>query len=127
MMQRGSCLCGAVSFEVEADLTPPDACHCTQCRKVSGHYWASTDVPRDEVTIHGENSIGWYQSSERVRRGFCKACGSTLFWDADSRAKLSISMGAFDVPTDTHLEKHIFVTDKGDYYDIADGLPQHLR
>ena len=127
MMQRGSCLCGAVSFEVEADLTPPDACHCTQCRKVSGHYWASTDVPRDEVTIHGENSIGWYQSSERVRRGFCKACGSTLFWDADSRAKLSISMGAFDVPTDTHLEKHIFVTDKGDYYDIADGLPRQGR
>ena len=127
MMQRGSCLCGAVSFEVEADLTPPDACHCTQCRKVSGHYWASTDVPRDEVTIHGENSIGWYQSSERVRRGFCKACGSTLFWDADGRSNIAISMGAFDAPTGTHLEKHIFVTDKGDYYDIADGLPRHGR
>jgi hypothetical protein len=36
-------------------------------------------------------------------------------------------MGAFEGPTGTQLEKHIFVADKGDYYDIADGLPQHER
>jgi hypothetical protein len=36
-------------------------------------------------------------------------------------------MGAFDAPTDTGLEMHIFVADKGDYYQISDGLPQHAR
>ena len=45
-MHRGSCLCGAVSFEVAGALPGPDACHCAQCRKHSGHYFASTDVPR---------------------------------------------------------------------------------
>ena len=45
----------------------------------------------------------------------------------DGRANIAISMGAFDVPTGTHLEKHIFVPDKGDYYDIADGLPRKGR
>src|SRR5688572_11573695 len=110
-VHHGSCLCGAVSFEVEGELTPPDACHCSQCRKASGHYWASTDVPRDAVAISGEDRVGWYQSSENIRRGFCKDCGSPLFWDAAGRANIAISMGAFEAPTGIHLEKHIFVGD----------------
>jgi hypothetical protein len=126
-MHCGSCLCGAVNFEVQGELAPPDACHCSQCRKTSGHYWASTDVPRQDVTIHGAENIGWYRSSQTVRRGFCKTCGSSLFWDVDGRANLSISMGAFDAPTGARLEKHIFVPDKSDYYDIGDGLPQFGR
>ena len=126
-MHRGSCLCGAVSFEVEGELTPPDACHCSQCRKASGHYWASTDVLRDAVTIRGEDKVGWYQSSDKVRRGFCKTCGSSLFWDPVQSEKVAVAMGAFDDPTGTRLHMHIFVAEKGDYYDIADGLPQHER
>jgi hypothetical protein len=59
-----------------------------------------------------------------VRRGFCSICGSVLFFDPVHRDWIAIAMGAFDKLTDTHLEKHIFVADKGDYYDIADGLPQ---
>lgn len=126
-MHSGSCLCGAISFRVQCALSPPDACHCSQCRKSSGHYWASTDVPREEVTIEGEDRISWYRSSEKVRRGFCADCGSSLFWDVEGRSRLAIAMGAFDPPTGTHLEKHIFVADKGDYYDISDGLPQEGR
>jgi hypothetical protein len=121
----GSCLCGAVKFEVAASLEGPDACHCSMCRKISGHYWASTDVPRDRLSVTGEEGLRWYQSSEKVRRGFCGTCGSPLFWDVPGRPKISISMGAFDKPTDTQLGLHIYVADKGDYYDIADGLPQN--
>ena len=124
-MHKGACLCGAVSFEVEGDLPAPDACHCTQCRKTSGHFWASTDVPKSAVTIHGEDSIRWFQSSEKVRRGFCATCGSALFWDPIHHAKIAIAMGAFDAPTGTRLGKHIFTADQGDYYDIADGLPRN--
>ena len=58
-MPNGACLCGAVSFEVSGALPPPDACHCSQCRKQSGHYWASTDVLRTALKIDGaENSRG---------------------------------------------------------------------
>ena len=126
-MHRGSCLCGAVSFLVDGELTPPDACHCSQCRKMSGHYWASTDVPRTALTISGEEQLAWYRSSEKVKRGFCKSCGSSLFWDAAGRQNISISMGAFEQPTRVQMEKHIFVPDKGDYYDIADRLPRFGR
>jgi hypothetical protein len=47
-----------------------------------------------------------------------------LFWDPIERDWIAIAMGSFDAPTSTHLEKHIFVAEKGDYYKIDDGLPQ---
>ena len=74
-MPRGSCLCGAVRFDIDAELAGGDACHCTQCRKHSGHYFASTDVPKSALTVDNEDSLAWYQSSDRVRRGFCRTCG----------------------------------------------------
>ncbi|MHC0054304.1 GFA family protein [Actibacterium sp. D379-3] len=126
-MHKGSCLCGAVQFEVEGELSPPDACHCTICRKQSGHYFASTDVPKTALTLEGEGHVIWYQSSPKVRRGFCAICGSALFFDPLHRDWIGIAMGAFDKPTGTRLGIHIFVADKGDYYDIADGLPQNQQ
>lgn len=124
-MHTGSCVCGAVRFEVEGELHAPDACHCTICRKTSGHYWVSTDLPRDRVRIHGEEHVRWYQSSPKVRRGFCATCGSALFWEPNTKPILAIAMGAFDKPTGTKLRIHIFTADKGDYYEITDGLPQN--
>ena len=124
-MHTGSCLCGAVTFEVAGELRGPDACHCTQCRRQSGHYWASTDVPRAHLTLRGADRITWYRSSDKVRRGFCATCGSVLFWDPPERDWIGIAMGAFDQPTGTRLAMHIFVAEKGDYYDIADGVPQN--
>lgn len=123
-MPRGSCLCGAVTVEVEGPLGPTDACHCTMCRKWSGHYWASTEVPRERLTVHGAENVSWYESSAKVRRGFCRTCGSVMFFDPPHRDWTALGMGAFDNPTGVHLGKHIFVGDKGDYYEIADGLPQ---
>lgn len=124
-MHKGSCLCGAVRFEVACELPGPDACHCSQCRKSSGHYFSSTDVPKAAVTLEGKEKVSWFQSSEKVRRGFCATCGSTLFWDPIFRDWIGIAMGAFEAPTGTRLAKHIFTADKGDYYDIGDdGVPR---
>ena len=124
-IKQGSCLCGAVRFTVEGDLGHSDACHCTQCRKASGHYFASANVPRSALTVTGGEHIRWYASSAKVRRGFCGRCGSPLFWDPLERDWTGIALGAFDSPTGIRLEKHIFVAEKGDYYEIADGLPQN--
>lgn len=122
----GHCLCGAVSYVVSAPLGNVGACHCSQCRRQTGHYWASGDVPVAAVTIDGADEITWYRSSADVRRGFCRICGSFLFWWRDGSASLEIGAGTLDQPTGLKLEYHIFVGDKGDYYLIGDGLPQHL-
>lgn len=124
-MHEGSCMCGAVRFTVEGALPGPDACHCSQCRKQSGHVFASTDVPRSALRLQGAENVTWYASSPKVRRGFCGTCGASLFWDPIEKDWIGIAMGAFDNPTDTKLRIHIFVANKGDYYDITDGLPQN--
>lgn len=124
-VKDGSCLCGRVTFSVTGELGPVDACHCVQCRKQSGHVFASTDVPRTALTVEGSENLSWYKSSLKVRRGFCSHCGSSLFWDPIEKDWIGIAMGAFDSPTGTRLGVHIFVAEKGDYYEIRDGLPQN--
>ena len=126
-VHQGSCLCGAVTFTVAGQLPPPDACHCTKCRKSSGHYFVSTDVPKAALDVAGEEHVSWYASSSKVRRGFCRICGSNLFFDPPHHDWIGVAMGAFDTPTSTKLALHIFVDDKGDYYDIKDGLPQNRQ
>jgi len=123
-MYEGSCLCGSIRLSVNGELEAPVACHCTQCRKQSGHYFASASVKKAALLITGKEQLSWYQSSPKVRRGFCSKCGSWLLWDPPARDWISIAMGAFDGATATKLERHIFVADKGDYYEIGDGLPQ---
>lgn len=123
--RSGSCLCGRIGFTVSAPLQSASACHCRQCRKQSGHVYASANVAKSAVTVVGAPHLRWHQASAKVRRGFCDTCGSWLFWDPLERDWTSISLGAFDTPTGVRLERHIFVSDRGDYYDLADGLPRH--
>ncbi len=124
-LHRGHCLCGAVRFEVSGPMPEASACHCSICRRATGHFEAGVDLPRDRVSITGIDAITWYRTSPDVRRGFCGTCGAPLFFDNQKADWIGINLGAFDTPTGTRLARHIFVADKGDYYDIADGLPQY--
>ncbi len=127
-MYTGSCLCGAVRINVDATLDPPIACHCNICRKMTGHYLVTTDIPRESLSVEGMEFVTWFHSSEKARRGFCAKCGSTLFFDPVTEIDwTSVAMGAFCQPTDVKTHVHIFVSQKGDYYEITDGLPQSER
>ncbi len=121
-MTTGRCLCGDISFKVNATPQGASVCHCRQCRKQSGHIWASAYVAIADLSISG--TVKWYAASATAKRGFCPNCGSFLFWKAHAEDTMSFALGALDDPTGITIEKHIFVADKGDYYDIADGVPQ---
>ena len=120
---KGRCMCGAVTFELASTPKGVSVCHCGQCRRQSGHLWASAFLPREDIRVKGE--VRWHRSSESAERGFCPRCGSFLFWRADGEGTQSVAMGALEEPTGLSLEKHIFTADKGDYYDLPDdGLPR---
>ena len=124
---KGSCLCGVVRIDVAGEFEhAPEACHCSQCRKQTGHFLAGINVRRTALTIEGAENVAWYNSSEKVARGFCAVCGSTLFWqpNMDGYEWTRVALGVFDGPIGTPIAKHTFVGDKGDYYDIDDGVPQ---
>ena len=124
-MHKGRCECGSVAFTIARDaLREPSACHCSQCRRTSGHFWSGTTAKNTEISFQSDSTLSWYRSSDRAERGFCTNCGSSLFYRPIDSDHVSVAMGALDQPTGTHLRRHIFTGSKGDYYDIADGLPQ---
>ncbi len=121
----GGCLCGAVRYEVRGPLRAVVNCHCAQCRRTSGHFVAATAARREDLELTESAGLRWYESSATARRGFCQACGASLFWEAVSGGRVSIMAGSLDPPTGLQTAAHIFVEDAGDYYDIDDGLPRH--
>ncbi|MGY9050220.1 hypothetical protein P775_10280 [Puniceibacterium antarcticum] len=121
-MIHGSCACGAITFTTSARPAGLSVCHCVQCRKMSGHFWASAQVPESALTITGP--VSWYRNSPRARRGLCPTCGAFLFWQGKGESEISFALGALDDASGLHLEKHIFTAEKGDYYSITDELPQ---
>lgn len=122
--KTGSCLCGAVRYEVNGPLKQVVACHCTMCRKQSGHHYATADAWNEHFALTEERGLKWYRSSETCRRGFCAECGSVLFFEADGEDKISIAAGTIDGTTGLHIAAHIYTDDKGDYYDISGDAPQ---
>ncbi len=121
-MLKGSCLCGDITFQTDAAPLGASMCHCSQCRKQSGGIWSSAYVAETDLTITGD--VLWYEASASAKRGSCPRCGSFLFWKAHDEDTISFALGAVDGPTGLELTKHIFVRDKGDYYTIADDVPQ---
>jgi hypothetical protein len=126
-IHSGGCLCGAVRYEARGPLRGVVYCHCSQCRRQSGHYYAATNVANNRVEVIGADNVTWYAASESAKRGFCRTCGSVLFWKHNARNYVSILAGSFDSPSELRPECHIFVADKGDYYSIDDDLPQFER
>ena len=123
----GHCLCGAVRFRTVGPLREVIACHCSQCRRQTGHHYAATNVRDDALSIEGGENVNWYRASDAAGRGFCRTCGSALFWKGDGTDYTSIMAGAFDQPTGLKMGIHIFCADKGDYYEIADDAPQYAQ
>ncbi|MGR4000439.1 MAG: GFA family protein [Alphaproteobacteria bacterium] len=126
--QKGSCLCGAVSFRVRGGPFPLTWCHCSMCRKFHGHAMAAVALANDKIEWGdgSEAQIFWYASSEKGRRGSCKGCGSSLFYREEGEGHTSVVAGAIDNPTCIAEEDHIYTADRGDWYGLPDdGLPHY--
>jgi hypothetical protein len=126
-MSRGGCLCGGVRYEVRGPLREVMACHCSQCRRTSGHYAAMTSAASADLVLTRADTLAWYASSPAAERGFCRVCGSNLFWKPKADERMSITAGTLDMPTGLKMNEHIFVADKADYYELDDDLPKKAQ
>lgn len=125
---KGSCLCGAIKLHIDSLDRDVIICHCQQCRKQTGHVVAATRALDSKLTvidrrIDGEECLTWYEASENAKRGFCKQCGSLLFWKLNGTEHTSIMAGCLESPTHLKTISHIYTEDKGDYYDLNDNIP----
>ncbi|MEX0808642.1 MAG: GFA family protein [Dongiaceae bacterium] len=126
VLARGRCLCGAVTYAVHGKLREQlSVCHCHMCRRHHAGAGIYTSAAKADVEIDGGTALRWYESSPGIKRGFCAACGSSLFWTGDNYPNLDIASGSLDASPRLVLGHHIFVAHKGDYEEIADDLPKY--
>ena len=129
-MHKGSCLCGAVRYEITGELGPIMLYHCSKCRKASGSAFNAVSAVsvRNYHLLSGQEAIAKYESSPGIRLAFCRLCGSSLFSERDSMPDLlRVRIGTLDTPVGTKPAAHIFVGSKADWFDIHDGAPQHAE
>ena len=129
-MHTGSCLCGAVAYEVRGEFGPAAFCHCRRCRKASGSAFASNISVnvRDFAFVRGDEHLKTCSTSECVHRYFCGTCGSPLLSRRDSMpAIVRLRIGTLDTPLHKGPEMHIFVGSKAEWLEITDALPQHIE
>lgn len=120
----GGCLCGGVRYRITGSSRPIIYCHCSQCRRTSGHFGAATAVKKKELIFETNESLAWFDSSEFASRGFCSRCGSSLFWKLNNSESISIMAGTLDNSYGLKAADHIYVNDKADYYELTDDLPK---
>ncbi|RVH39256.1 GFA family protein [Sinorhizobium meliloti] len=96
----GGCQCGAVRYRAEGTLGDPHICHCRMCQKAAGNYFLPlANIVREGFRIT-RGQPAWYRSSDLVRRGFCRDCGTPLFYDMPDASFLNIALGSLDDPDD---------------------------
>jgi hypothetical protein len=119
---EGACLCGAVTVAFDGGSGEVTACHCTQCRKVSGHVPLSIDDPDRRARIKGK--VATFTSPGGAVRSFCPICGTKVAFDGPA-GLLSIEMGLFDRLAGRGPDVQIFTAFKGDYYDLSEDVPAY--
>ena len=100
----GGCLCGAVRYTAQGPLRDVVYCHCSQCRRQTGLYYAATAVAKSAFTLTRDDGLRWFAASDFALRGFCGTCGSVLFWQAHSLEEVSILAGSLDDPSHLRAE-----------------------
>lgn len=126
-MHTGSCLCGAVRFEIDGDLAPIQLCHCETCRRAQGSAFGA-NIPVETAKLRflaGEDSLTAYESSPGKQRVFCRACGSPVLSRlAAVPERVRIRAGLLDAPVGAPLESHAYAASKADWWPIEDELPR---
>lgn len=127
-VHQGSCLCGAVRYEIAGEIGAPVFCHCRNCRKASGSAFntAAAVSTADLRLLSGQDAIAEFESSPGVYRVFCGRCGSPLYSRRDAMPDVvRLRVGTLDTPLPTRPTAHIFTSEKAEWLDICDHLPQY--
>ena len=123
---RGSCLCGAVRYEIDGPVGRPENCHCGMCRKAHGAAFSTNAVVPTEAlrVIAGAQMLAEYESSPHRRKCFCRRCGSQLFIRRLNRPELTVvTLGTLDDDPGVRPIRHVFVGSKAPWHEIDVPLP----
>lgn len=121
--QSGQCLCGAVKFKAVPKSHEVGVCHCAMCRRNNAGPFFAIDCG-DTLVFEDEANVGVYDSSDWAQRGFCKQCGSSLFWRLKDKSANIVAVDAFDDLGGLKLDHEVFIDEKPGYYSFAEKTQQ---
>ena len=126
---RGSCLCGAVRYDVERLATPIVNCHCNTCRKAQGAAYASTArADRGAFRfVSGEDRLTAFESSPGKRRRFCSICGSHILSEWLAEAQVVLRVATLDDDPGARPSLHIFAADTVPWLVDEPDAPRHAE
>ena len=123
----GSCFCRAIGFTAKLPSKWCAHCHCSMCRKTHGAgyvTWVGFEADKVELT-HGEDQLRWFDSSKDAQRGFCRRCGSSLFFRSERWAgELHIALGCVDDPIDRQPQANVYFDKHVEWMPIDTSLKQ---
>jgi hypothetical protein len=114
----GHCLCGGVRYNATLKNREVGACHCSMCRRWSGGPLLMVETD-GALTFENAAHVGTYRASEWGERGFCRQCGTNLFWRMQDGSHVAISAGTLDKADGLTLTHEIFIDEKPAYYELA--------
>ena len=123
---RGSCLCGAIQYEIPDELLYAAYCHCSECRRFSGSAFSAIGgIGKDQLQIiTGKDQIKYFRKTEASNMAFCEVCGSSLFAEKPLKGLVHLRLGTLmDSPSLTP-QAHVLVGSKAPWFEITDNLPQ---
>ncbi|WP_299371565.1 GFA family protein [uncultured Tateyamaria sp.] len=128
MAHSGSCICGAVRFDITTPVTETGACHCSMCRKWSGGVYMAVAVPKGGMDITGADNISIYASSPWAERAFCKTCGSSLFYRVTApgpmQGEMHVGLGTLADTSGIAFTGELYIDLKPESYSFA-GTDRH--
>lgn len=114
---QGHCHCGAVQLRVARERAfGVVACHCSDCQRLHGNFFAMLAAERDAVALDGEDALVHYASSATVTRSFCRHCGSRIAKDAQGSPRLLLAMGLFGRDTGLAIRRQVWTDAHPDWY-----------
>lgn len=124
MSLSGKCLCESITYEITGEARDVINCHCSRCRRHTGHFMAATQAGEDDLQIHGA-SLTWYATAD-VEYGFCGNCGSTLFWRSTrAPGMVSVAAGTLTPPTGLQTVAAIYTDFASDYHDFDPAIASY--
>ena len=125
----GSCLCGKIRYRFEAPIKIFQYCHCSRCRKFTGSAHASSIIvdPSNFEWLSGEEYLGRYELPEAKHYAttFCKNCGSSLPWLAQSGKTVVIPAGTLDEDPEARPEQNVYYADRAPWYEESGNLKKY--
>jgi len=120
----GGCQCGAVRYRATMQPVNTHYCHCRMCQRAVGNLFAALAMVQQDRLEWTKGRPAVFESSTVADRGFCRDCGTPLYFHYKASPNFGLTVGSFDHPERLKPERHYGIESHVPWHKIGDDLPR---